>query len=459
MDTEPGGGGAPRNTRRRRLGRLLRHAVAMPSTAHRLAVGYLGYMLLGWLALLLPVAQEAPVGAMDALFIAVSAVSTTGLVTVDPGTSFTLFGEVVILLLIQAGGLGYMTAGSFAYLALLHRLSGTRRRTARAAFGLPEGMDIAQFLRAVVIFSLAVEAVGAAILWQAFAAAGKADALWLGIFHAVSAFCTAGFSLFATSLEAFRDDPVVVLAVSALSVMGAMGFLVVVDLWQKLRGAPRTVGFSALVILRATGLLIGLGTLVLGLSEPAIVALSGWERWGAAFFQAMTASTTVGFNTVPIGPLAPAALMILMALMFVGASPAGTGGGLKTTSVAALLGLVGSVLRGRTGDALFAHDLPLTKVRLAAAGLCLYLVLFFVASVALFLTEPAAGFAPVVFEVLSALGTVGLSMGLTGGLSEAGKVIVIVLMFAGRVGILTFALVFAIRARDEGPHERSDIVV
>jgi trk system potassium uptake protein TrkH len=422
-----------------------------------MAAGYLGYMLAGWAALSLPAAQEVPVRWIDTLFIAVSAVSTTGLVTVDPGGSFTPFGEAVILVLMQAGGLGYMTIGSFAYLSFQNRLTSVRARGARAAFGLPATLNVAQFLRAVVLYTAAVQAVGALALWPLFAQAGVADPLWMAAFHAVSAFCTAGFSLFATGFEPFVANPGIVAVISTLSVLGALGFLIVVDALQRGLGQERLVGFSSRVILVVSAVLIALGALALAFLEPSIAGRPGVERWLAAFFQAMTAATTVGFNTVPIGAVGGVAVMVFVVLMVIGASPAGTGGGLKTTTFAVLFAEMRAVLRQRPDVVLMGRILPPERVRMASAALTYYLAVLSVAVTVLLVTESGARFDVVLFEAVSALSTVGLSMGLTGGLTDPGKLVVTVLMYAGRVGILTFGIAFALRAAD-GPLRRDDVV-
>lgn len=455
----PSQNGDARGPRPLRQRARFRHFVQNTHPARLMAFGYLSYMLVGWGLLALPVAQAVPVGALDALFIAVSAVSTTGLVTVDPGSSFTFWGEAAILLMMQLGGLGYMTVGSFAYLSFQNRLAGVRARGARAAFNLPATLNVGQFLRAVVLFTLGAEAVGTLLLWPMFAAAGVPDPLWAALFHAVSAFCTAGFSLFATGFEPFVAHPGIVAVISALSILGAMGFLIVVDAVQRLVGQERRVGFSARIILILTAGLIGLGTLYLALFEPSIAARPGAERWMAAFFQAMTASTTVGFNTVPIGAVGGAGLMMLTVLMLVGASPAGTGGGLKTTTFAVLFAQMWSVLRRREGTVLMGRSLTGDRLQMAAAALLTYLALMTVALFVLVVTEAGARFDVLLFEVISAMSTVGLSMGLTGGLSDAGKAVIILLMYAGRVGLLSFGIAFALRAAAPEEDRRADVVL
>jgi trk system potassium uptake protein TrkH len=419
-----------------------------------LLFGYLSYMVIGWALLSLPIAQAVPTGAIDTLFIATSAVSTTGLVTVDPGTTFTFFGEVVILVLIQMGGLGYMTIGSFVALHLADRFDRLRAKATRTAFNLPEDIDPAGFVRAVVLFTLTCEAVGALALWAMFSAAGVEDAVWSAIFHSVSAFATAGFSLNSDSFEAFADHPGIVLTISALSLLGAMGFLIFVDFWRTMTGRARYLGFTSKVIWRITlGFLI-VGTAILFVAEPTYRAMAPEDRLMASFFQVMTASTTVGFNTTPIGALAPAIIVVLFFLMIVGASPAGTGGGLKTTSFAALVGLVRSTLKGRDRVRYAKREIPLERLQTATASLAYSAGLLFAATFLLLLADPGLPFDAVMFEAISAMGTVGLSMGITGDLTGLGKLIVIVLMTAGRVGILTFGM--ALASHDESRDEEAD---
>ncbi len=441
-------------TTSRRVMARLRHALGTVQPAKLLLLGYCSYIAFGWALLSLPIAQEQGVAALDALFIATSAVSTTGLVTVDPGGNFTFFGEVVILLLIQIGGLGYMTISSFALITIQHRLSRVREKTTRAAFNLPENVQAGLFVRSVIIFTLACEAIGAIALYALFSAQGVENAAWTAIFHAVSAFCTAGFSLFSTSLEAFRADTGIVIVISTLSLLGAMGFLIIVDFWRNLFGRKEYLGFTSKIILRMTLLFLLVGTILFFAIEPALADLPPSERLLVAFFQTMTATTTVGFNTYAISALSLPIIMILFVLMIIGASPAGTGGGLKTTTFGVLVGLVRSSLKGRDEVRFFKRRVPTDKLQTATAALSTYMALLAVAMILLLMTEPAAAFETVMFEAISALGTVGLSMGLTGDLSPLGKLIIIVLMIAGRVGILTFGI--ALAAHDETREEESD---
>jgi trk system potassium uptake protein TrkH len=233
-----------------------------------------------------------------------------------------------------------------------------------------------------------------------------------------------------------------------------MGFLVVLDLWNTATGRTRHLGFTSKVILSITLWFLVLGTAALALAEPALAALPADQRLLSAFFQAMSAATTVGFDSVPIGSLSPAVLLVIVVLMLFGASPAGTGGGLKTTTFAALLGLVRSTLKGRRTVRYMKRPVPPERLQAAAAGLAYYGVLLFLAMFVLLQTESGATFESLLFEAVSAMGTVGLSTGVTGGLSDLGKLVVAVLMVAGRVGILSFGI--ALARHDESREEERD---
>ncbi|PKP81817.1 MAG: potassium transporter KtrB [Alphaproteobacteria bacterium HGW-Alphaproteobacteria-18] len=453
-----------------RVIRAIRKFLAVASLhAHRLMrrvhpaklifAGYAFYMALGWALLCVPFSQAVPVNMLDNLFTAVSAVSTTGLVTVDPGTSYSFLGEVVILLLIQAGGIGYMTIGSFVMMATAQHLSPLRERLARAAFTLPEDISIGSFIRTVVIYTLAVEIVGATLLYFQFSANGVDNAVWSAIFHAVSAFCTAGFSLNPNSLEDFRGDVGVNATIAALSILGAMGFLIAWDIWRSLTRRSFALSFTSKVILKLTGAFLVVGAAIFFVADPGISALPAGERLLASFFQTMTATTTVGFNTHPISALTPAVIVLLFFLMAIGASPSGTGGGLKTTTFAAMIGLVRSTLRRRPDITFFDRVIAPARLQLAMASSAYFVMLMTPAVFVLCLTESGKDFQALLFEAISAIGTVGLSMGITGSLSDMGKLTIILLMFAGRVGILTFGIALASKDDEGEQHRNEDLLV
>lgn len=407
--------------------------------AQQVVAGFAAYSLVGALVLWTPLSQRGAGGFVDHLFTSVSAVSTTGLTTISVPDTYTLFGELVILALMQIGGIGFMTLSSMLVLARGRNLGRADEGILRAGFSVPHYFVMQHFLVHVVTFTLLCETVGALLLWWRFAAAGVAQPLWSAVFHSVSAFATAGFSLNNNSLEAFAGDWVVNIVVGALCYAGAIGFIVAQDLWYTIKLRERMLTFTSKVILVMTAAVFVLGTAKICLLEPSLSHLPLSERLLAGAFQIMTASTTAGFNTVPIGNLGTPAILILMTCMLIGASPSGTGGGIKTTSVSAILGNLLSVVRGRRTVVWMAHEIPMVRVLSAFAATSVYLVGLGGGVMALSITERAP-FLSLVFEAASAIGTVGLSMGITGDLTTPGKLIVTALMFAGRCGPLTIGL-------------------
>lgn len=433
--------------RLRRRVRALGRWVAHHPPARATALGYALYCLIGWALLCLPFAHRAgDATALDHLFTAVSAVSTTGLTTVSASGAYTPFGQGIVLVLIQLGGLGYMTLGSFVMLRRTARLPAARAGVAATVFALPEGHSVPSLVRAAVGFTLAFELVGVALLYPVFVGAGVPDPLWSAVFHAVSAFCTAGFSLWDDSLTGFRDHLGVSAVVGALSYLGAFGFIVCLDLWRVVRRARRQVTLTTKVILSSTALLTLGGTLALFVGEPTLAEAPVGDRLLAAWFQTMSALTTVGFNSVPVGALSKATLLVLTVLMVVGASPSGTGGGLKCTTFSALFGVMRSALRGEQVVRFWGHVVPDRRVWTAAATLSYYLASLVVGLYLLERCEPGRHAEQLLFEVASALGTVGLSTGITADLSAPGKAVLVALMFCGRLGPLVLGVALFPRA-------------
>jgi trk system potassium uptake protein TrkH len=252
---------------------------------------------------------------LDHLFSATSAVSTTGLATVSTPDTYTFFGQLVILALIQMGGIGYMTLGSFVLLARRRELPRNREHIARLAFVLPDGFQVGAFIRNVVVFTFLIESIGATGLFIAFKSAGVEQSLWQAIFHSISAFCTAGFSLFPNSLEQFASNFWVNAIITVLSVLGAVGFLVMSDLYGSWTGKRQRVTLTTRIILHATAWTLVIGCAGIFLLEPSYRELSSESHLMASFFQSMSALTTVGFNTTPIGGFAHAPVFLLLLLM------------------------------------------------------------------------------------------------------------------------------------------------
>jgi trk system potassium uptake protein len=417
----------------------------------------------GTLLLSLPVAQAgAPVSVLDALFTATSAVCVTGLTVVETGTRFSAAGQAVVLALIQVGGLGLMTFAVFVGVVFGRRVAFTDRMVIQDSMHHTPKAGVRRLVRYVVAFTLATEGVGALLLWLRFRQQFPAgEAVWQSVFHAVSAFCNAGFGLLPDNLVRYRGDVLVNLAITGLIVVGGLGFLVNMELKDQLvrrrhgRAAPLLSLHSRLALVVTAALLAGgtLGFLVLEW-DNVLRDLPLGERLLASWFQSVT-PRTAGFNTIDYGRVSSATLLVTIFLMFVGASPGSTGGGIKTTTFGLLVALVLARWRGRGRASIFHRTIPhavmdraLTLALLAwalvsaAVGL---LVLAETRGVPFAAADPR--FVALMFEAVSAFGTVGLSTGITPSLSAAGKLVLIALMFVGRVGPLT--LVLAVGPRQE----------
>lgn len=416
-----------------------------------LLLGYTSYIVLGWLVLCLPFTHQASgLRLLDHLFMATSAVSTTGLTTISTADSYNFLGELVLLLLIQFGGLGYMTLSSFTMLALAGQLSPLRQRMASTSLALPAGFEVRAFLRVIACFTFVVECLGAAALYPAFVRHGAPTPGWQAVFHSVSAFCTAGFGLFNNSFESYRDDVWLNLVITALSYLGAIGFIVMHDLWNSLRHFKPHVTLTSKVILLGTLWISLAGTVLFALDEPSVQTLTPLQRWLASLFQVMTASTTVGFNTIPIGGLSASSLFLLTVVMIIGASPSGTGGGLKTTTFTALWAMMMSVVRRQDNTTFLGREIPEARLRAAVATMLFYVLTLAAGVYGLALVERTP-LPDQIFECASALGTVGLSRGITGGLTPVGKLIVIALMFLGRAGPVVLGMAFFQPAKEPAP--------
>ncbi len=415
------------------------------------ALGYLIYIVIGWMLLSLPFVHRTGTasGALDHLFTSTSAVSTTGLVTISVADTYNPAGQFIVMILIQLGGIGYMTLTSFVVLAQNKPLSKSRIEVANVVFALPDSFKIYKFIKSVITFTFVIEFLGATILYIVFRNAGISTPIWSAIFHSVSSFCTAGFGLYNNSFENFSSHFWINMIIAVLSYLGAVGFIVSVDIWRRIRGKIERVTLTTKIILWSTLYISLIGTFLFFITEPSIQSLSAEKRLLASFFQTMTALTTVGFNTIPIGSVSRASLLLITTLMVIGASPAGTGGGLKCTTFTALWGLAVSTLKGQKDVSFWGRVIPEQRVRLAAASFCFYVVFLLVGVYFLSLADSATDFEKLLFEAASALGTVGLSTGITGSLSVMSKIIIITLMYAGRIGPLTFGLAMFVNRLSE----------
>jgi len=434
--------------------------LASQTPVQSLATGYLFLTLLGWIILSVPWLQTTATLSIDNLFIAASAISTTGLTSVSISDRYSFLGELVVLILIQIGGLGYMTFGSFVLLTARKKLSAPQEELLRSDFGLPKTFHLRGFVKTVLLFTFLVEGIGAFGLFMIFKEQGIDQPIWNAVFHSVSAFCTAGFSLFNNSFEGFRDHLALNSIIFVLSFLGAVGFIAVVDVWNKVRGLKKDLTFTTKIILVFSLLVIAAGWMLILLTEPMFQANTARSIL-PALFQSMTAMTTVGFNTVPIAELSHGVLYLLTLLMIVGASPAGTGGGIKSTTIIAVLAETLATLRGRRVVTFMGRVIPDHRLRQAGAGFTFYILLLTAGVYLLTLTDGALSVFDVLFEATSAIGTVGLSTGITSSLSFLGKCVVIGLMLFGRIGPLTIglAVLYSRTVQDLWDARYEDIVI
>lgn len=424
------------------------------SPAQFLAFSIAALIAIGTALLRLPAAAAGePLSLVDALFTSTSAVCVTGLIVVDTPGDLSVFGQIVVLLLIQIGGLGYMAITTVVAVALGRTLTVHERLTLQEALNVQTMEGLIRFVVSVFKLTVIFELIGAAVLaarWMADMGVGRA--LYYGVFHSVSAFNNAGFALFSDSLVGYRGDWLVNLTVIGLLISGGVGFVVLTELgaWRR----TRRLSVHTKLVLTMTGLLIAAAVaaiLVLEWRNPRTLgALDPDEAVLSAVFQAIT-PRTAGFNTLDIGSMTPASQFVLMILMFIGAAPGGTGGGVKVTTFAITVAALWATVRGMEEPAIFRRRLaPSLVARAFFISLIAFLALNVVAGL-LLMTEDRE-LLPTLFEATSAFGTVGLSVGeggapvsLAGHFSDTGKLLIVAMIFMGRVGPLTLAVAIARR--------------
>ncbi len=417
-----------------------------------IALGFLAIILAGALLLMLPIANRGGRGLsfLDSLFTATSATCVTGLVVADTWTQFSLLGQVILLLLIQVGGLGYMTMVLMAFL-LLKRKVGLRQRTVMAESVSAQRLsDALTLLRYILRGTAAIEGAGAALLAIRFVPElGFARGIWYAVFHSVSAFCNAGFDLMGfrepySSLTCYASDPLVNVTVCALVLLGGLGFLVWRDVWEK--GLHfRRYSLHTKIMLTASAVLVAGGAALFWVAERdnLLAGMSPGEQALACLFQAVS-PRTAGFNTVDLARLTSGGGLLTIALMFIGAGPGSTGGGVKVTTVAVCLLTLASYVRGRREVGAFNRRLDEEQIHRSAAGVTLYLA-FIAAGGFLMLAAQPFPLQDALFELFSAMSTVGLSTGITRALSPLNRGLLIVMMYCGRIGSLSMMMALAER--------------
>ncbi len=436
--------------------------------AQTFILSFLIVILIGTALLLLPkaVAPGQTLSPLDALFTATSATCVTGLIVVDTGRHFSMLGQLIILTLIQIGGLGIMTISSFFALFFGRGMAIKERIMLQEMLNVDRLGAITRLLRGVILITFSVETVGAVILFLSWNQPHWTlwHRLYHSVFHSVSAFCNAGFSLNSDSLMGYSSNYAVVLTIALLIIIGGLGFVVMIDLtrgkifdYSDRRQRIHRLSVHSRLVLIITASLLVFGTVIFLIIEPFH---GNWlYRLVQSFFCSVTARTA-GFNTVDIGALTVPSALILMFLMFIGASPGSTGGGIKTTTLGVLIASFLSIIRGKSRIELFKKSLSFTILNRALVIFAFSITIVMASAFLLSLSEHA-DLLTLLFEEISAFGTVGLSRGITPMLSSFGKWVIIFSMFIGRVGVLTLA--FAITTpkehlRVEYPVERNVMV-
>jgi trk system potassium uptake protein TrkH len=404
----------------------------------------------GAFTLMFPVAAEgARIMPIDALFTSVSATCVTGLAVVDTPNAFTGFGEVSILVLIQVGGLGMMVLSTFATVILGGRLTLRGEQALGQVLELNTPGHAYRLVRFIVASTFATEAIGAVLLTWRFVKHGVElpEAIWRGVFHSISAFCNAGFALQTDSIVMLQSDPFALLVVAMLIIIGGLGFVVLSWLWLRaIRRERHRSPVQVRVVLWMSAALIVLGAIAYAALEwqASLAGLTPFDKLTNALFQSVS-TRTAGFNSVDLTLMQPATMLVVVVLMFIGAAPGGTGGGIKVTTVAVLTAAIPDIVGSRGGATLFGRSVGQVILQRAAT---ITVVAAMTATLALFLLllSEDAPIEMLAFEVVSALGTVGLSLGVTPNLSVTGKFVIIATMFIGRVGPLTLALALGRRS-------------
>lgn len=421
-----------------------------------IAVGYLVVILVGTVLLMLPVStrEGEKTGFLTALFTATSSTCVTGLVVEDTAAHWTAFGHTVIILMIQIGGLGFMTMGVLLAVLLRRRVSLRTRGILQESMNYMQMGGLIRLVKITFKGTILFEGVGAVLLAiRLIPVFGLTKGIFYGIFHSVSAFCNAGFDLMGTysgkysSFVEFHGDILINLVLMALIVLGGIGFFVWSDIkkngchWKKYMLHTKITIFTTVFLLVA-------GTVLYLLFEKdnLLAQMSGKDKFLAAAFSSVTARTA-GFNTIDTGGLTSASKLLTMFLMFIGGSPGSTAGGIKTVTALVLVAYVWSNLRDSKGVNMFRRRLEDDVIRKASNVVVISLLLAVVSVISICFMQPQLPVEDVMFEVFSAIGTVGMSTGLTRDLSTASRIVVILLMYCGRIGSMSFALSFTERKK------------
>ncbi|MEH2087974.1 TrkH family potassium uptake protein [Nostoc sp.] len=418
------------------------------TVARTICLGFLAVIAVGTILLMMPFSTSDGTwnNLIVALFTSTSAVCVTGLSVVDPGTYFSFWGQLFIALLAQIGGLGYMTTTTFLILLIGRKFDMRQKIAIQQALDRPGMSGSSQVIRSIIATTLIFEITGVFLLLPAFVPEyGWSQGLWLAIFHSINAWNNAGFSLFKDNLIGYQSSFLVVFTISMLIIFGGIGYQVILEMYLWLRDRilkkihNQTFSLDFKVATSTTIIL-----LVIGLFAFFCIEIRNPQTFGSlnfrdqllvAWFQSVT-PRTAGFNTIDISKMTTAGLFITIALMFIGASPGGTGGGMKTTTLRVLTSCTKTILRGKEEVLLYDRKIAITLILKAVGVLVGSVATVIFATILISLTDPTLDFIQILFEVVSAFATVGLSTGITASISTAAKLILIVTMYVGRVGVL-----------------------
>ena len=431
-----------------------------------LSLGFIIIIIAGTILLSLPISSSNHTyqNTIDALFTSTSALTTTGLIVVDTGTYYNFFGQIVILTLIQIGGLGYMVFIVVIFMRFKNKLSLSGKKFLRESLSRTSKIDMIKFVKVILLFTLIIELIGAIIYflyWLKYFTFG--DALYQAVFHSISAFCTAGFSLFSDSFTKYGQSVIINLNTNFLVLTGAVGFFVLYDVYLLIIGLIKgdpliKLSLHSKTVLWTTLFLFISGAIVIYFAEGNKFSDNNFINTLYALFQSISGSSTVGFNTVDIGLMAPASLFVIIILMFIGGSPGSTAGGIKTTAFASIVFSALAILKG--------NDVIIFKRRLNPSIINNVIALIFVAvtsvTIGVFILTITEKFSlmKILFEAVSAFGTVGLSTGITSQLSVAGKLVIILLMLIGRIGPLSVGIsLMGKQKQKDYKHPEEDILV
>lgn len=444
-----------------------RHGYHRLNQVQYIALGFFFIILAGSLILTLPIASRSGEWTpfLDSMFTATSATCVTGLVVYDTFTHWNVFGQLVILLLIQIGGLGFITVGVGFSMAFRRRIGLWQRDLLKESINAMEIGGIVKLSRKIFIGTALCEGAGAILLATRFIPEfGFVKGIYYSIFHAISAFCNAGFDLMGgqqpyASFTAYATDPVINITIMLLIIVGGLGFVVWSDVVSK-RFRWKNYCLHTKMVISVTLILIFGGALLLFLFEQGgtIKGMSTGDQILTSLFGSVTARTA-GFNTVDTGALQPESKLLTIVLMFIGGSPGSTAGGVKTTTIAVILIYVISNLRGESGCNVFHRRIGDEVIKRASMVFCLNLFLG-LTSVTLILATSNLHMSDVLFEVYSAISTVGMTTGITRDLNVVGRIVIIILMYCGRIGSMTFALSFVAKPETKGlslPEEKITI--